>query len=100
MRTDKERNLLLKALDTFNRKIVVISKEFRILASAGVDELVGGQILVGQALPPVVLPSPRTLRKLSGQKGPGLGQTLSSRPFNRVLEQAEKSLPVCLSLQG
>lgn len=41
MRTDKERNLLLRALDTFNRKIVVISKEFRILASAGIDELVG-----------------------------------------------------------
>jgi PAS domain S-box-containing protein len=37
MRTEKERNLLLKALDAFKRKIVVISKDFQILASAGVD---------------------------------------------------------------
>lgn len=37
MRTEKERNLLLKALDAFKRKIVIISKDFRVLASAGVD---------------------------------------------------------------
>jgi two-component system NtrC family sensor kinase len=37
MRTEKERNLLLKALDAFKSKIVVISKDFQILASAGVD---------------------------------------------------------------
>lgn len=43
MRTEKERNLLLKALDAFKRKIVVISKDFRILASAGVDSLVDGE---------------------------------------------------------
>ena len=43
MRTEKERNLLLRALDAFNRKIVVISKDFRILASAGVDALIGGE---------------------------------------------------------
>lgn len=48
MRTEKERNLLLKALDTFNRKIVVISKDFRILVSAGVDSLVDGETLSGQ----------------------------------------------------
>jgi two-component system, NtrC family, sensor kinase len=40
MRTEKERNLLLKALDAFKRKIVVISKDFQILASAGVDTLI------------------------------------------------------------
>jgi len=40
MRTEKERRLLLKALDAFKRKIVVISKDFRILASAGVDALI------------------------------------------------------------
>jgi PAS domain S-box-containing protein len=43
MRTEKERNLLLRALDAFNRKIVVISKDFRILASAGVDSMIGGE---------------------------------------------------------
>jgi PAS domain S-box-containing protein len=42
MRTEKERDLLLKALDAFNRKIVVISRDFRILASAGVDALIDG----------------------------------------------------------
>jgi hypothetical protein len=38
MRTEKERNLLLKALDAFNRKIVVISDDYHILAFAGVDD--------------------------------------------------------------
>jgi len=42
MRTEKERNLLLRALDAFNRKIVVISRDYIILASAGVDVLNGG----------------------------------------------------------
>lgn len=37
MRTEKERNLLLKAMDAFNRKIVVISDAYRILAFAGAD---------------------------------------------------------------
>ena len=48
MRTEKERNLLLKALDAFNRKIVVISKDFRILASAGTDALLGGDSPLGK----------------------------------------------------
>ena len=39
MRTEKERNLLISALDAFKRKIVVISKDFKVLASAGVDSL-------------------------------------------------------------
>ena len=39
MRTEKERNLLLSALDAFKRKIVVISKDFKVLASAGIDSL-------------------------------------------------------------
>ena len=43
MRTEKERNLLLKALDAFKRKIVVISRDFHILASAGVDSLINGE---------------------------------------------------------
>ncbi len=37
MRTEKEQYLLLKALDAFNRKIVVISEEYRILAFAGIE---------------------------------------------------------------
>lgn len=37
MRTEKERRLLLSALDAFKRKIVVISRDFKILASAGID---------------------------------------------------------------
>ncbi len=43
MRTEKERNLLFKALDAFQRKIVVISRDFHILASAGVDAFIGDQ---------------------------------------------------------
>lgn len=43
MRTEKERDLLFKALDAFKRKIVVISRDFHILASAGVDALIGDQ---------------------------------------------------------
>ncbi len=43
MRTEKERNLLLKALDAFKRKIVVISSDFRVLASAGLESLIGGE---------------------------------------------------------
>jgi len=49
MRTEKERNLLLKALDAFNRKIVVISSDFRILASAGVGALVEGKSPAGKS---------------------------------------------------
>ncbi len=48
MRTEKERNLLMKALDAFNRKIVVISKDFCILASAGVDGLITGESPLGK----------------------------------------------------
>lgn len=43
MRTEKERNLLLKALDAFKRKIVVISRDFEILAAAGVDVDIDGK---------------------------------------------------------
>lgn len=43
MRTEKEQKLLLRALDAFKRKIVVISRDFCILASAGVDSLVSGE---------------------------------------------------------
>jgi PAS domain S-box-containing protein len=49
MRTEKERNLLLKALDAFNRKIVIISKDFRILASAGTDVRIGEESLNGKS---------------------------------------------------
>ncbi len=43
MRTEKEQKLLLRALDAFQRKIVVISGDFCILASAGVDSLISGE---------------------------------------------------------
>jgi two-component system NtrC family sensor kinase len=48
MRTEKEQKLLLRALDAFQRKIVVISKDFCILASAGVDSLISGKSPAGQ----------------------------------------------------
>lgn len=48
MRTEKERNLLMKALDAFNRKIVVISKQFHILASAGIDTTLGAESPLGK----------------------------------------------------
>ncbi len=40
MRTEKERRLLLKALEAFNRKLIIVSKDFRILASAGIDDAI------------------------------------------------------------
>ncbi len=49
MRTEKEQQLLLKALDAFHRKIIIISKDFRILASAGVDANINGVTVVGAA---------------------------------------------------
>jgi two-component system, NtrC family, sensor kinase len=47
MRTEKERALLLKAMDAFKRRIVIISKNFEILASAGVDALIDGRSPAG-----------------------------------------------------
>ena len=47
MRTEKERRILLKALDGFDRKIIVVSQDFRILASAGTDDAIHENILVG-----------------------------------------------------
>jgi PAS domain S-box-containing protein len=47
MRTEKERNLLLKALDSFNRKVIIISNDFHILASAGIDDAIHSDNLVG-----------------------------------------------------
>ncbi len=38
MITEKEHNLILRAFDAFTRRIVVISKDFRILASVGFKE--------------------------------------------------------------
>lgn len=43
MRTEKERNRLIRALDALNRKIVVIFKDFCILATAGAYALIGGE---------------------------------------------------------
>ncbi|BBO83980.1 two-component system sensor histidine kinase NtrB [Desulfosarcina ovata] len=48
MRPEDENTILLKALDAFNRKIVVISKDFRILAYAGTDVLADGDRLTGK----------------------------------------------------
>ena len=47
MRTEKEQNLLLNALDAFHRKIIVISNDFRILASAGIDESIKKDSIIG-----------------------------------------------------
>ena len=47
MRTEKEHNLLLKALDAFNRKVVIISNDFKILSSAGMDDSINGNTIIG-----------------------------------------------------
>lgn len=46
MRTDTEKEYLLKAIDAFRRKIVVISKDYRILA--GSDHIVGDGDMIGE----------------------------------------------------
>ncbi len=48
MRTEKRRNLLLRALDAFNRKIVVILKGFGILASARADTRIREELPSGK----------------------------------------------------
>ena len=48
MRTEREQTLLLKALDAFNKKILIISKDFKIEAAAGQDEAIGNRDLRGE----------------------------------------------------
>ena len=47
MRTENERDLLHTAPEAFNRKIVMISKDFPILAAAGIDVLTGSDLPLG-----------------------------------------------------
>ena len=100
MRTEKERNLLLKALDGFKRKIVVISRDFRILASAGVDALIERGVAIRKMLPRGVLQSPRTLRQLPGQKSYDYWKAVAAGPFIKFVEQTKKILLVCLPHHG
>lgn len=68
MRTEKERNLLLKALDAFDRKVVVISKDFNILASAGVDTAINTSTLLGKCCHQVFFNRPEPCDKCPAKK--------------------------------
>ncbi|MBC2709452.1 MAG: PAS domain S-box protein [Desulfosarcina sp.] len=48
MRTEREQELLLKALDAFNKRILIISKDFRIEAAVGLDQRLGDRTLKGE----------------------------------------------------
>ena len=48
MHTKREQELLLKALDAFNKKILIISKDFRIEVAVGQDKSLGNRNLKGE----------------------------------------------------
>ena len=70
MALDRAQHYLLKALDAFDRRVVVISPDFELLAVAGIDPRAhvdrSGGLQVLQSL----LPAGRVLQGLPGQKGP------------------------------
>lgn len=68
MRTEKERDLLLKALDAFHRKVVVISKDFQILASAGVDTIVNACSPSGNCCHKIFFDRPEPCEKCPAKK--------------------------------
>lgn len=98
MRTEKERNLLLKALDAFNRKIVVISRDFRILASAGVDALIDGKSPSGKHCHQVFYHRPEPCencpaRKVMETGGPSL-RDLSSGALSKQKRACLYAYPI------
>ena len=100
MRTEKERNLLLKALDAFKRKIVVISSDFHILASAGVDALIMG-MRFGKCCHEAFYSRPEPCDNCPAKKVMLTGKpSLRARTFRQVVEQTKTVLLVCLSHHG
>ncbi len=97
MRSETENQYLLKAVDAFKRRLIVISPEFKILAVndglEGTDDVKGCRT----SLPPGLLQPPRTLPQLCSPKiqrnrPPGL-----KAKTGRIYRPRDYALSLCLS---
>ena len=97
MRSETENAYLLKAIDAFKRRLIVISPEFEILAANCGMEGIEDSKVVGQLCHQVFYDRPEPCVNCAVQKSKETGRPALQPKPEEYRRPGKNALPVCLS---